>query len=331
MSTVAHSGSAVNAHHASSQQGHGKREMHFNTEDDSMPLDADGEEPAQDVPFHVPHTDAHMLRSESPGPGPDKQGRYHMHRDGVKMSTYTRWLKEELDKEASCMELPFTIVLLIAFSFMALYHLRQDQVSIVENAIAGDIEENANFAWAHHFGHKGIDDVNSYGDFWSWTRLGLLPLLTIQSGYSEDLQKAVPRQAGYPAYDVAALPYHRKFPGHRKAVPIRNDYLRYNRIIGGFRLRQRISVDAFGRGPSEEKCIFPSSPEAFKRWFGKPCAPTGFGQLPPDLDQAEDIEEPMRTEWILTEIGATSESSCSIFALVSPAISSLRLPRCSRI
>merc|ERR1719456_242178 len=122
------------------------------------------------------------------------------------------------------------MMLLMGFSIMATYHLSQDKVSIVENALTADITENANFAWAHYFGHKGIEDVNSYADFWSWTRLGLLPLVTSPSGYSEDLGSTVIHDRGRPYYDVDSLPLQRQFPGHRKAVPVRNDYLRFNRV-----------------------------------------------------------------------------------------------------
>jgi len=226
--------------------------------------------------------------------------RHHVRSTGVRMDIYTKWIKEELDKEGACLELPLTITLLISFSFMAMLHLQQDKVSIVENAITEDIAENANFAFAHAFGHKGIEDVNSYADFWSWTRLGLLPLLTGTWSYSEDLASAVPQLPGKPVYDTDSLPIHRLFPDHRRAVPVRNDYLRYNRIIGGIRLRQQIAVS------SESKCSFPTNSEVFRRWFGKPCSPSETGELPPDLQEAEEFGEEARVEWILTETGNLS-------------------------
>merc|ERR1719265_838278 len=54
-----------------------------------------------------------------------------------------------------------------------------------------DIMENANFAWSHAFGHKGLVDVHSFGDFWSWTRLGFIPLVVQPSwSYSEEFGSA---------------------------------------------------------------------------------------------------------------------------------------------
>lgn len=35
----------------------------------------------------------------------------------------------------------------------------------------------------------------------------------------------------------------RLYPGYQKPAPIQNDYLRYNRIIGGPRFRQEVSAD----------------------------------------------------------------------------------------
>lgn len=234
------------------------------------------------------------LRPESPvGPPPGVNAvKYHIQTYGVPMGVYTTWIKEELEKEAACLELPLTIMLLLCFTVMALLHLRQAWAGMIENAISDDITENANFAWAHHFGHKGIEDVNSFADFWSWTRLGFLPLLTMTWPYSEDLSLAEPR---FSNYSTDALPSHRHFVDHEKKVPARNDYLRYNRIIGAVRMRQQVAF------ASEDKCTFPRQTEVFKKWFGKPCSPAAGGELPPDLQEAEDFANSAREEWLVLE------------------------------
>eukprot|EP00972_Heterocapsa_arctica_P037622 5537427-Heterocapsa_arctica.AAC.1 len=67
--------------------------------------------------------------------------------------------------------------MLVSFLVLALFLLNQNQIFAVEEGVYRDIEENANFAWAHNFGHKTIHDVNSVADFWSWFRLGYLPLI----------------------------------------------------------------------------------------------------------------------------------------------------------
>jgi len=226
---------------------------------------------------------------------------WNLHRDGVKQSIYANWIKKELDSERSCLELPFTIVLLLSFSIMALKHLGQDEVLKVEDAIVNDIVENANFAWAHNFGHKGIHDVNSYADFWSWSRIGLLPLLAPADPwfYSESLAEAVPTpevptgMENVAPYDPGALPNRREF-GYRQKTPVKNDYLRYNRMVGGFRFRQLVST------PSESLCFAIGEKEAFQRWLAKPCTEQINEEMPPDNYAAESFDEPERTEWFLT-------------------------------
>mmetsp|Transcript_99937 Transcript_99937/g.177316 ORF Transcript_99937/g.177316 Transcript_99937/m.177316 type:complete len:892 (+) Transcript_99937:97-2772(+) len=254
---------------------------------DIDPLGADGE---------VPQDDA-ITRMQTYDP----KKKYNMHAHGVKLGIYTSWIKEELDKEGACLEMPFTIGLLLAFFFMSLGHLSQPTVMKVERAIAEDIAENANFAWAHAFGHKGIYDVNSYADFWSWTRVGFIPLVTAPWSYSEGLGEAVPQQPGFPAYDASKLPTHWQFHQAEKLVPVNNDYLRYNRIIGGIRFRQQVAEHG------KDLCVFPGNRGVFEKWLGKKCSPTHYGELAPDLQEAETFENPERVEWLMTETGSTDK------------------------
>lgn len=232
----------------------------------------------------------------------DPKNKYDIHGQGVKLGIYTSWLKEELDKEQNCLEMPFTIGLLLAFFFMSLGHLSQPTVMKVERAIREDIAENANFAWAHHFGHKGIFDVNSYADFWSWTRVGFIPLVTAPWTYSEGLDEAVPQQPGFPSYDSSRLPTHWNMPHAERPVPVNNDYLRYNRIIGGIRFRQQVAESG------ADLCVFPGNRGVFEKWLGKQCSPTNYGELSPDLQEAESFPDPVRVEWIMTETGTTEDA-----------------------
>lgn len=219
--------------------------------------------------------------------------------EGVAQSIYAQWIKDELQKEEACLELPFSIVFLTCFAMFALFYLSQHMVILVEDSIETDIIENANFAFSENFGHKNIEDVNNYADFWSWTRLGLLPLIFPPAPYlySESLDQAVGQTPGAPAYDVGALPTRRPFAGYMKPAPVQNDYLRYNRIIGGLRFRQEVSKD------DKARCSYPGDADIMKRWLGKPCTHFSSHELPPDLVSAESFSaEPQRVEFFLPEV-----------------------------
>ncbi|CAE7362846.1 unnamed protein product, partial [Symbiodinium necroappetens] len=104
----------------------------------------------------------------------------------VPQSIYLSWIRQELDDEQACMELPFMILVVISFTLMAVLALSQHVVLSVEQAIEQDIMQNANFAFNEYMGHKTLVDVHSFGDFWSWLRLGFVPLVLPRGwGYSE--------------------------------------------------------------------------------------------------------------------------------------------------
>merc|ERR1719181_1519015 len=124
-----------------------------------------------------------------------------------------QYVKGQTDRDSNCLELPMTIILLCSFSTLALMHLKQHSVFAVEGALQFDVEENANFAWSHNFGHKTIFDVNSIADFWSWLHIGFLPLVVQQSwSYSEDLQAAYESLNGSSTYTTGDLPSSHSWP-----------------------------------------------------------------------------------------------------------------------
>mmetsp|Transcript_73367 Transcript_73367/g.203659 ORF Transcript_73367/g.203659 Transcript_73367/m.203659 type:complete len:903 (+) Transcript_73367:149-2857(+) len=221
---------------------------------------------------------------------------------GVEQRIYLRWVKSQLDNENACLELPVTILLLVSFSCLALFHLNQNLAFTVEQGIERDIRNNANFAFAHHFGHKDIVDVHSFADFWSWLRLGLIPLVIQPSwGYSEEYAAGAAAAMGrFNTSNVnpSAPTELWQMPGYGMSapmVPARGDYLRFNRIIGGLRFRQQLAPAAV------EYCTFPESAprEAWMQWYGKPCMPA-WEELAfkPTSEDAEVFDHPDRVEWM---------------------------------
>lgn len=228
-------------------------------------------------------------------------------REGIELGKYLQYVKGEVDRETSCLELPMTILLLFSFSCLALLHLRQDKVFAVEGALRFDIEENANFAWSHNFGHKTIYDVNAIADFWSWFQIGFLPLIVQQTwGFSEDLQQAYNSLNATHPYSVGKLPefygwpqdelYKKAIPKKAK-IPIRDDLLHYNRLVGGIRLRQERAESSY------DLCRVPGviEEDLWKKWLGKPCMPaTPNYEMTPEAGDAESFGEAKRIEWFPT-------------------------------
>jgi len=220
-------------------------------------------------------------------------------------------VKNELDSESACLELPFTLLVLVSFSVFALLHLKQHETYVVEGSWKSDIEENANFAWAQNFGHKSVYDVNSVPDFWSWLRLGFLPLAARHVWpFSEELQLAYNstfRSSNLSApFSVSQLPsnftlnYGIEFdePWGQANLPVRDDVKGFNRIVAGIRLRQERAKGSW------ESCKMPDTVpvEKMRAWLGKPCMPAEPKyELTPEAGHAEVFGEPQRVEWLLTQ------------------------------
>lgn len=213
---------------------------------------------------------------------------------------YLRWVRQELDSESACMELPFTILMLFAFSMMAMLCLAQSEVLSVERAIEEDIVSNANFAFSAYMGHKNVMDAHSFADIWSWLRLGFMPLVIQPSwSYSESRQRDIDSvfEMSYASSKAAREPSATWAIGSgSRALPITGDYLHYNRIIGGLRFRQQLA------SASADSCKFPHTgipSEVWQKWYAKPCMPS-YEELSfePDTADGEDFQRPERVEWI---------------------------------
>ncbi|CAE7436604.1 pkd2 [Symbiodinium natans] len=230
-------------------------------------------------------------------------------REALQLGLYLSWLRNELDSEAACLEMPWTMLLLLTFAVTVYMHTRPDFVVVVEGAWKSAIEEGATFAWSENFGHKNVYDVNSLADFWSWLRLGFLPLLVQHSwAWSEGLDAPYADMAANLSmnFSTGDLPDRLDLayglfadePWDSAQLPVRGDVLSYNKIVAGIRLQQERAVGSW------EACQIPASmpEELWKDWLGKPCMvsePSYF--LTPEVRHSETFHgEPMRVEWLLT-------------------------------
>mmetsp|Transcript_47686 Transcript_47686/g.103713 ORF Transcript_47686/g.103713 Transcript_47686/m.103713 type:complete len:1192 (-) Transcript_47686:125-3700(-) len=194
---------------------------------------------------------------------------------GVPRYIVSEYISGEVAESSACKSLPFTLLLVISYSYMVIQHMDAPNMRAVEESIIYDIEENANFAFDSLFeGHKNIQDVNSFVDFWSFLTQGLMPMLYIQEKqWSEEI---VVRNGT----DYSPEVLH---PSEWGMLTI------YNRIVGGVRLRQERS----NPGP----CPSPLA-QAF---YHKPCSvdlPNAYEEEPElSLGRVTTADE-SRTTWI---------------------------------
>lgn len=220
--------------------------------------------------------------------------------EGVQQSVYLDYLKWEIDTESAFLELPLTILVLVSFAMLAMNILHQEQLYTIETAIERDIIENANFAWSGNFGHKGIEQVYSIADFWSWLRLGFMALIVKPSWpYSE----LAPELMGGPLAASRSPPSEWLFAGYQRPAPVQNEYLHYAKVVSGVRLRQEVSL------ASSSFCVFPNMLDIQKlsNWLAKPCFPSELGLLTPEVYEAENFEHLQREEFLFPDTSNLQE------------------------
>ena len=216
---------------------------------------------------------------------------------GVTEGLYANWLKSQLDAEEACLQLPCTILMLVSSAVLSLFHLRQLEILTVKTAIEFDIMENANFAWENAMGNKGIADVNSWADFWSWARLGFFPLIMQQGwGYAELLDG--------PSWGYPELPTEVTIPNYKRPPKqYLGDYLHFNRIIGGLRMQQAVVEDLGGDRACRPMSSSWTENEEHLQWLQKPCFPASFGEHTLENPDGVFTEEPTRVHWLLLSDG----------------------------
>jgi len=294
-------GSAGARHHASGDDAHDhhkhKHHKHHKHHDDEFEDDPDEVKVARNIfpPSWIPQAaDAAHTKI-----GPGEIVRNH----GVPPAVFTAMLDKDVLEEVSCKSMPFTLLLVFAYSCVVIENDNAPQVNAVEDSIAFDIGENANFAIVGPMGFKSVWDVNSYQDFYSWLKNGLVPLIFVQSrGFSENYFENDPLSmlnASYPGdpwrtQDILEELESRPWLNNDTR---RGLYINHNRIVGGLRLSQ----ERFEEDPEIEwEC---ASPNALKPVYNMKCV-GGFGyELDPEMLDARQTAEDQRLRevWLLAE------------------------------
>ncbi len=137
------------------------------------------------------------------------------------------YIKSKIEEEDAFKSLPFALLLVVVFALSFLYHDSAKVVKDLEEAITVDMSENAVFGYSAPFSmaHKDVHDVDTFADFFSWLRVGVLPLLFFESRAFSEL---IPGR-GDP-----------DFAWEDETIPMKDRpfYLNFNRILGGVQLQQ---------------------------------------------------------------------------------------------
>lgn len=217
--------------------------------------------------------------------GPSQIIREH----GVPPDVVTTFLDKDVLEESSCKSLPFTLLLVFAYSSVVIENDNAAQVNAVEDAMGFDIAENSNFAFTGDMGFKGFYDVNSNQDFWSWVRNGLIPLLFVQqTGYSEGYFS----QEIYDIYNYSGVDYMQRPWLNNESF--RGLYMGHNRIIAGLRLSQERYDDI------EYECASPLSLDPVYNEPAGRCVGGGVYELDPEMWDARATAQDDRKsiEWV---------------------------------
>lgn len=181
---------------------------------------------------------------------------------GVPRKIFKDHIQSEIDEADACMGLPFTLLMVASFAFMAIAHDNAPAINAVEDSITFDITENANFAFSGHMGHKNIDDVNSNADFWSWVSKGFVALIFQQSrSFHED----------HDPTDQRFINASKYFPPSERGF-----LLSYNRIVGAVRFSQERS----GEDEEKEPC---GSDATLLNFFDEQCVHGHGYELDPEM------------------------------------------------
>jgi hypothetical protein len=202
----------------------------------------------------------------------------------ISVGAFYRYIHQEMETEDNFKSFLMTAALCVCFVVISSAILGNGEIFAVQESVVNDIVEDANFAFAGAMGNKNLKDVHSVPDFWSWIRLGAMPLIMQNDPvYSE----RYPFESGFP--EALELIEYESESGRYK-IPSYGHYLRYNRLIGGVRMSQERGAEVACSDATE--------------WFNKPCySPVGVRgysfELPPD-EAFLPVDAQERVEWLLT-------------------------------
>eukprot|EP00929_Paragymnodinium_shiwhaense_P069138 TRINITY_DN34876_c0_g1_i1.p1 TRINITY_DN34876_c0_g1~~TRINITY_DN34876_c0_g1_i1.p1 ORF type:complete len:1121 (-),score=345.02 TRINITY_DN34876_c0_g1_i1:157-3519(-) len=209
---------------------------------------------------------------------------------GIPPQNLVDYLTAEVQALDACRSLPFTILLIISFAFVGLYHDNANLVKAVEAGLSEDIAGNANFAFSGpNMGHKAIFDVNSVADFWSWMGKGVLPLFWVQEAALAEGREPCSDCNDLPYYDAALEHRAERYSREKRGV-----ILYYDRMVLGIRMSQ----ERYGDDPADvAEC--PMKPTQLAKVYDKDCVGGKKYTIQPELADARRTPLPLkRVQWL---------------------------------
>lgn len=172
---------------------------------------------------------------------------------GVPREEIQKHIQKEMEESANFRSLPFTIFFVAAFAMFVVSHDDAVVIRAVEESIEFDITENANWRFEDNgnMGHKGVEDIETVQDFYSWATQGFIPLIFQQQNFFAELRNMS---------EPIIIDAMKEFQPEQRGI-----LLNHNMIIGGIRFRQSRH--------KETKC--PSS-DVLGQFYPGPCYGTAL-------------------------------------------------------
>eukprot|EP00928_Gymnodinium_smaydae_P033482 TRINITY_DN23978_c0_g1_i1.p1 TRINITY_DN23978_c0_g1~~TRINITY_DN23978_c0_g1_i1.p1 ORF type:complete len:1165 (-),score=153.74 TRINITY_DN23978_c0_g1_i1:425-3919(-) len=196
---------------------------------------------------------------------------------GVPRSELWRYLKGRLKASERFIGTPFALLLMVSYALSAIVHESAPTVSAMERSLEEFIEDNVNWAFSNpNMGHKDVEDVHSFDNFWSWMTSGFLPtVLDFESAWRDGKKNM-------------------ELWEELGQVPGQGFFIQHHRILGGLRLRQQRS-GPYEKEGTQHTCS--TTPSLYKA-YNLSCVPgMGYESDPEKLD-IRRMASPTAERWL---------------------------------
>lgn len=193
---------------------------------------------------------------------------------GVPRDELQKHVSAEMQETANFTSLPFTLFFCASYATMVIVHDDAKTIRAVEESISFDVTAYGLYAKENEWvGFKSFYDVNSLGDFYSWARNGLFPIVFEQV---YDLS-----EQDWNYSDVSIQSAIRRYAPQDRGI-----LLNYNKIIGGVRFQQERATST--------TCS--AAVDGLNLFYGASCTGTAY-ETDPESWPARVTTNPQKVKW----------------------------------